>query len=199
MRRMWLPCIAVATFSLSGCSLFLPPRPEPAKAILSEVPDDVPRERRHAATLLVLLPEASADYDTARMAYSVKPYEIAYFRDNEWAETPPQMIQPLLVRTLQRTGFFRAILTPPEIGGASYSLATSIQELIQDYTASPPMLRLALRVQLFSSSGRLVAGREIGVREPMHGATPYAGVIAANHALSKVLREAARFVLASAH
>jgi len=62
------------------------------------MPDDVPHEPGRAATLLVLLPEISPAYDTARMAYSVKLYQLAYFRDNEWAETPAQMIQPLLVQ-----------------------------------------------------------------------------------------------------
>ena len=98
MRHVCLACIASAASLLAGCSLLLPPRPEPVKAVLSEMPDDVPHEPGRAATLLVLLPEISPAYDTARMAYSVKLYQLAYFRDNEWAETPAQMIQPLLVQ-----------------------------------------------------------------------------------------------------
>jgi len=158
------------------------------------MPDDVPHELGRAATLLVLLPEISPAYDTARMAYSVK---LAYFRDNEWAETPAQMIQPLLVQTLQRTGFFRAILTPPETARTSYVLRAKVLELVQDHTISPPVLRLALRLELLGGSGRPIAGRDIAVQETMREATPYAGVIAANHALAKVLRMAAQFVLTS--
>ena len=198
MRRIRLACITLAVLLLAGCSLLLPPRPEPAKAVLSEVPDDVPHGRRHAANLLVLLPEASPAYDTTRMAYSVKRYEVAYFRDHEWAGTPPRMVQPLLVWTLQRTGFFRAILSPPETADIGYSLRTSILDLVQDYTVTPPVLRLSLRFQLLGASGRPIAGREIKVQEAMREATPYAGVIAANDALAKVLRVAARFVLAAA-
>jgi len=161
------------------------------------MPDDVPHEPGRAATLLVLLPENSPAYDTARMAYSVKLYELAYFRDNEWAETPAQMIQPLLVQTLQRTGFFRAILTPPETARTSYVLRAKVLELVQDHTISPPVLRIALRLDLLGGSGRPIAGRDIAVQETMREATPYAGVIAANHALAKVLRMAAQFVLTS--
>ncbi|HSU06262.1 MAG TPA: ABC-type transport auxiliary lipoprotein family protein [Acetobacteraceae bacterium] len=197
MNRLALAAIALAASLLPGCSLLLPPKPEPVKAILSEVPNDLPHERRHAASLLILTPETSPAYDTTRMAYSVKLYQIAYFRDNEWAETPAQMIQPLLVQTLQRTGLFRAILTPPETGRTDYTLRTNIVNLVQDYTVNPPVLRLAFRLQLLGASGRLIAGREITVQETMRDATPYAGVIAANDAVGKALRIAAGFVLNS--
>jgi len=197
VRRICLACIALVTFSLPGCSLLLPPRPEPIKAILSEVPNEVPRERRHTASLLVLLPDIRPAYDTTRMAYSMKLYQLAYFRDNEWAETPAQMILPLLVQTLQRTGFFGAILTPPESGRTDYTLRTNILDLVQDYTVSPPVLRFAFRLQLLGASGRLIAGREIAVQETMREATPYAGVLAANDVLAKALRMAAGFVLNS--
>ena len=197
MNRLALAAIALAASLLPGCSLLLPPKPEPVKAILSEVPNDLPHERRHAASLLILPPDTSPAYDTTRMAYSVKLYQIAYFRDNEWAETPAQMIQPLLVQTLQRTGLFRAILTPPETGRTDYTLRTNIVNLVQDYTVNPPVLRLAFRLQLLGASGRLIAGREITVQETMRDATPYAGVIAANDAVGKALRIAAGFVLNS--
>ena len=39
---------------------------------------------------------------TTQMAYSTEAYQIAYFAKNEWAETPSQMIQPLIVKTPYR-------------------------------------------------------------------------------------------------
>lgn len=189
--------MALAGLSLSSCSLLLPPKPEPVRALLSEVPNDLPHQRRHAVSLLILLPDTSPAYDTTRMAYSAKLYQLAYFRDNEWAETPAQMMQPLLVQTLQRTGFFRAILTPPETGPIDYTLRTILLELVQDYTITPPVLRLGFRLQLLGPSGRLIAGREISVQETMREATPYAGVLAANDAVAKALRETALFVMGS--
>jgi cholesterol transport system auxiliary component len=197
MRRFCVICAAVVVPWLVGCSQLLPPKTEPMTAILNKLPDRVPTMAAHAATLLVRLPEASAAYDTTRMAYSVKSYQLAYFRDNQWAETPAQMIQPLLVRTLRQTGFFRAILSLPESEPASYALRTEILELIQDYTASPPVLRLSLRLQLFDASGRPIAGRDIVEQETMRGALPYAGVVAANDAVANALREATLFVTSS--
>jgi len=158
MKRRCLTCIALAAWFLTGCSL-LPPRPEPVRAMLAETPDDVPHGRRHSAVLLVLPPATSPAYDTTRMAYSIRPYQLGYFRDHEWAETPAQMIQPLLVKTLQQTGIFVAILTPPESGHISYALRTDILELVQDHTVNPPVLRLALRLQLLDASGQPIAPR----------------------------------------
>jgi cholesterol transport system auxiliary component len=132
------------------------------------------------------------------MAYSVRPYQLAYFRDNQWAATPAQMIQPLLARTLQQTGLFREILSPPQSGQVSYVLRTEITELLQDYTVSPPVLRLTLHLQLFDETGQAIAGREISELETMRDATPYGGVNAANDALAKALLEAAQFVINSA-
>jgi cholesterol transport system auxiliary component len=198
MRQKVLVRIAIAAASLlTACSLVAPPRSEPATAILSKVPDRLPHKASHASTLLVLRPETSSAYDTTRMAYSVRSYQLAYFRDNQWAGTPAQMIQPLLTRTLEQTGFFRAILSPPA-SGQSYTLRTEIMELVQDYTVSPPVLRLALRLQLLDASSQAVADREISEQEKIQDMTPYAGVNAANDALARALREAAQFVISSA-
>jgi cholesterol transport system auxiliary component len=197
MRRLRFIYAAVAIPWLLGCSSLLAPKTEPMTAILDKAPDRVPVMAAHPATLLVRLPETSAAYDTTRMAYSVKPYQLAYFRDNQWAGTPAEMIQPLLVRTLQQTGYFRAILSPPESEPAGYSLRTEILELTQDYSASPPVLRFRLRVQLFDASGRPIAGRDIVEQETMREARAYAGVVAANDAVANALQEATLFVTRS--
>ncbi|HEX3991698.1 MAG TPA: ABC-type transport auxiliary lipoprotein family protein, partial [Acetobacteraceae bacterium] len=194
MRRFGLACSVLAAQWLVGCSLLLPPKPEPVTAILDKMPGHVPTGVVHPDTLLVRSPETSAAFDTTRMAYSVKAYQLAYFRDNQWAETPAQMIQPLLVRTLQQTGFFRAILSPPESETPSYSLRTEILELIQDHTTNPPVVRLKLHLQLFQASGWPIASRDIVEQEAMANAVPYAGVVAANDVVAKALRTTAQFV-----
>lgn len=195
MKRFCLICVAFVAPLLMGCSQLLPPRPEPTQMMLSEVPDWIPSSHRHTATLLLLPPEAGAAYDTMRMAYRIEPYQLGYFRDNEWAETPSEMIQPLLVKMMQQTGFFRAVLTQPEAGGTSYALRTEILELLQDYTVSPPVLRLSLRLQLRSASGRPAGSHDVIAQETIQKATPYGGVVAANHALAEALRQATQFVL----
>lgn len=185
----------LAAALLAGCALLSPPQREPTKDVLSKLPDAILRERGHAGSLMVLRPEASPAYDTTRMAYTERPYQLGYFRDHEWAEPPAQMIQRLLTETLERTGLFRSVLTPPDLARAGYTLRSELLELVQDYTRSPPVARLALRVELLGPSGQSAAGRDIVLEERMRAATPYAGVVAANDALARALQDLAQFVL----
>ena len=195
MRPFRAPLAAVL---IASCALLSPPQREPAKELLSKLPNAIPYAYSQAGSLTILRPEASPAYDTAPMAYTERPYQLGYFRDHEWAEPPAQMIQKLLVETLEQTGFFRSVLTPPAIAPAGYTLRTEILELTQDYTRVPPLFRLALRVELLGPSGHSSASREIVIEEPMQAATPYAGVIAANNALARALQDAAELVVAHA-
>jgi len=166
--------------------------------MLSKVPDNLPHEREHNVTLLILPPETSAAYDTTRMAYSARHYEIGYFRDNEWAETPAQMIESLLDRTLRETGYFKAVLTSQVVERPTIRLQTEILELLQDYTVNPPVLRLAIQVRLFDPAGRMIADRDIRHDEALAEPTPYSGVVTANDAAAMALGDVAQFVLETA-
>ncbi len=189
---------ALVAAALAACTLF-PPAPEaPTRELISQLPPDIPTRAQRAATLLVQAPATAPVYDTAQMAYTVQPYQIAYFARHEWGATPAEMLQPLLVRTLERTGAFSAVLTPSYVGRYSYVLNTEIVELAQDFTAAPAALHLSLRFRLSDgATARVIASGEINLREPMREKTPYAGVVAANAAAAKALREVARFVLAN--
>jgi cholesterol transport system auxiliary component len=88
------------------------------------------------------------------------------------------------------------VLTPPPVGRVSYTLRSEIVELLQDFTTQPATLRLGLHIELADdAAGRVIASKDIALREPMRQAAPEAGVAAANEALAKALQEVARFVL----
>lgn len=197
MKRAALAAV-LAPAALAACAL-LSPAKEMTTARLEKTPAEVPRAEAGPATLLLFRPDAKPAFDTARMAYSVRPYEVAYYKNHQWGGTPGQMLLPLLAKTLESTGRFKAVLSPPYTGRYTYGLRTEILELVQDYTSEPPVLRLSLRLRLSDdTANRLVAAREITLAEPMRGKTPYAGVLAANEAGAKALAEAARFVLDNA-
>jgi cholesterol transport system auxiliary component len=197
--RVGITVAALAVSGLAGCALLYPAESEMMTAVLQKMPVELPRREPRPVTLLVFPPEAKRSYDTNQMAYTVRPYQVAYFSHHQWGDTPSQMLQPLLVRTLESTGYFTAVLTPPSTGRYTYALRTEILELAQDFTSKPAELRLSLRLRLSDDAGdRVVATKEISLREPMQEATPYAGVVAANDATAKALREVARFVLEKA-
>jgi cholesterol transport system auxiliary component len=186
--------------AMAGCTVLSPVDIETTKALITKLPPDLaprlPQLKTRAATLLVLPPETRPIYDTTQMAYTVRPYQIDYFSRNEWGATPSQMLQPLLVQTLENSHAFSAVLVPPYSGSYNYVLRTEILELTQDFTSEPAALQLTLRFQLNNgTSNRLIASKEISLREPMQQKTPHAGVVAANDAVAKALREAASFVL----
>jgi cholesterol transport system auxiliary component len=179
---------------LAGCALPAPEAPA-TLSLIDQWPADLPRGQAGASTLLVLAPQARPAYDTTRMAYRLRPHHIAYYARNEWAETPPQMLQPLLVRTLEATGRFQAVLAPPHAGASTYRVEVELLELLQDYSAQPPLLRLVLHVQLTDASRRTLASRELALQQPLPEQTPAGGVRAANAAMAQALRDVAGFVL----
>lgn len=184
--------------ALAGCAI-APAEPAITTSMLDQLPAEVPHRAASALALVVFPPDAQPAVDTVQMAYATKPHQIAYYTRNEWAETPPQMIQPLLLRTLEATGAFHAVVPPPAAGMPALALRTDVVELVQDYTREPPVLRLALRVRLGDERSHAVLGtREIAVQEAMQQAGPEAGVHAANAAIAKALREVAQFVLEKA-
>jgi cholesterol transport system auxiliary component len=188
----WIACVLF----VSSCTLFSPLNIETKKNVLNSIPLDLPSERTQPATLLVLNPETVPAYATTKMAYSTQAYQIAYFTKNEWAETPSQMIQPLVVQTLRDTHYFSDILSPPYFGHHTFELRLEILELKQDFTSTPATLQLALRISLRrDATSQVVATKELSMSQPMSERNPYAGVVAANEALVKLLRELAQFVV----
>jgi cholesterol transport system auxiliary component len=191
--------VAAAASAFAGCALLAPAEREMSTAVLDKLPGALPHRDARPVKLLVFAPEAKPIYDTAQMAYSLQAHQVAYFRDHQWAQPPSQMLQPLLARTLEATGYFGAVLMPPYTGRYDYALRTEIIELLQDFASEPAAFRLSLRLRLSDdAANRLVATKEIALREPMRQKKPDAGVVAANDALAKALQEVARFVLENA-
>jgi cholesterol transport system auxiliary component len=193
------PALIACVVLISGCALFSPINIDTKKNVLDNIPHDLPSEKTHPATLLVLIPETTPAYATTQMAYSTEAYQVAYFTKNEWAETPSQMIQPLVVQTLRNTHYFSEVLSPPYFGHHTFGLRIEILELTQDFTSEPAMLQLAMRISLSrEATNQVVATKEFSVSQPMRERNSYAGVVAANEAMPKLLRELARFVVEQA-
>lgn len=192
--------IFAAILSLTSCSLLSPVKTKPASAYeIDQIPTYVPQKKKHAVNILVLLPDEVTAYNTTSMAYTLRPYEISYYSQSRWSETPAQMLLPLLVQTLQKTNYFQAVLTPPFGGKYDYTLVTQILRLEQDFTHTPAALVFVVRAQLNQiSSDRMIATKEIRVVQPMMRNDAYSGVVAANQAVEKILKQMAEFCMSHA-
>lgn len=179
----------------ASCSILSPVKSDPPSAYVLNTVPSIPIQRdKPRSTILVSMPETRPVFNTTQMAYTTKLYRVAYFSQNQWAETPSQMLQPLIVQTLQNTHTYRAVLTPPYSGRYDYVLNTEITQLQQNFTHKPALLQFSLRAQLVSmATNQVIAARQFTVYNPIPKNTPYNGVISANKAAAKVLKQLAAF------
>lgn len=193
------PAALVALLALGACTQFQPVKNEPPKlfALQAEF-DRVPAAQSASLTLAVNAPRAAPGYDSPRMVYVRKSYELESFAKNQWVDTPARMLAPLLVRALEGGGRFRAVVQAPSPVAADLRLDTEIVRLQQEFIAQPSRVHLTLRAQLVDvKSARVLASREFDVVEDAASEDPYGGVIAANRAVRRVLLELVDFSAAA--
>lgn len=197
IKNIFIICMSV--FTLCNCSVFSPIKTEPQNSyVINALPSTGGKKITRPITLLVMQPETNPIYDTTSMAYTTHPYQIAYFAKNHWAETPANMLKPLIVQALQNTHYFHAVVTPVFIGNYQYILSTQIQQLQQDYSHLPGILRLTLRAQLTKViNNRVMSAKQFTMTETISQNTPYQGVIAANEATAEMLAKLTRFCIES--
>jgi len=184
-----------AILALGACTQFQPVKNEPPKlfALQAEL-DRAPAAPSASLTLAVNAPRAAPGYDSSRMVYVRKSYELESFAKNQWVDTPARMLAPLLVRALEGSGKFRAVVQSPSPVAADLRLDTEIVRLQQEFIAHPSRVHLTLRAQLVDvKSARVVASREFDVVENAASEDPYGGVMAANLAVRRALVELVAF------
>lgn len=151
-------------------------------------------EKHDTATLLINLPKPQAGFDTTRMAYLLRPYEVSYYAFNRWGDTPSRMLAGLLVQTMERTGLWRAVVQAPSAVRADYRLDCDNLVLEQQFF-SPSRVLVALRAQLIDvKQQRVIGTRDFEVFQTAPTEDAYGGVVAANQAVGKLLGELAEWV-----
>jgi cholesterol transport system auxiliary component len=202
MANSWdrvLVATALLIFS-SGC--VAPPVGEaPHTYVLTadeRIGDAGPRvEHLREQVLLVNLPQAESGFDTSRIAYLKRPLEVSYYAASQWADQPARMLLPLLVRTLENTGRWRAVVPMPSPARADYRLETTGVMLQQEFMEQPSRMRVSMRLQLVDLRDyRAVGARHFEAIETAPSEDAYGGVVAANRGLGKLLQEAADWVAA---
>jgi len=152
---------------------------------------------RHASvSLLISEPEAVAGYQTEQMYYVKKPFGLSSFVHNAWVSSPAKMLLPLLIQSLQNTGYFYAVVTTPYANKADYRLDTQLVELQQNFLCKPSVIQFVVKVVLtHTEDDRVIASRIINLRVNCPQDTPYGGVIAANQATTTFTALVSDFVV----
>lgn len=150
---------------------------------------------RHSA-LWVTAPEAAAGYQTEQMFYVTKPFEQAAFVKNSWTNPPGDMLYPLMVQSLQKTGFFYAVMSSVYSQGADYRLDTQLLSLQQNFLRKPSVIEFSAKVVLTRvADTKVIASKIISLYIPCPTDTPYGGVIAANKATQQFTAIMSDFVV----
>lgn len=186
-------------FTLAGCNL-LGPQKTPSTTTytlaVAKIRDRVLHD--HKITLLVSPPTAAAGYDTRKMIYTQKPYELSEFALNQWAAPPAEMLESILLQKLGDTGYFHAVISTAFSTQREYLLKTNLIELRQDFTVNPSRIRLALQAELIDAKeSRVINTRTFTCSMPSPKNTPYDGVVAANRAVEFLLSQVAQFCVRS--
>jgi cholesterol transport system auxiliary component len=186
-------------FLLTACSVFSPIKTEPNNTyILNQAPAPSVKKSSHHWAVLVNYPQSSAVLNTTQMIYSTQMFKLAYFSKNQWIDTPSQMLQPLIVQTLQNTHYFKEVLSPGTLGQYNIVLNTQLLQLQQVFFNQSSRVRIILRVELVNvnDNNRLIGTKEFSVDEDAYP-TPYGGVVAANRGIAKILAQLAQFTISS--
>lgn len=152
--------------------------------------------RPHHVSILVTAPEAVAAFQTEEMLYIKKPYQLEPFVKNAWTAPPADMLFPLLVQSLQRTGYFYAVTSSPYSEEATYRLDTQLLSLAQSFLKKPSVLEFTAKIVLTRTSDNKVIGSQIISQQiACLSDTPYGGVVAANKASLQFTARAVDFVI----
>ena len=195
MSTLRLLCLVAIVLSISACSVLNPPS-EPNTYVLDARVDAPPNIRRSQQVLLVALPRAEPGFDSLRIAYTRTPLALNYYSKSQWADTPARMLTPLLVRALEQSGRFRAVITQPTPALADLHLETQLIRLQQEFLQQPSQVRLTLRAQLLDNDQRrVIASQLFEAVAPAPSEDAYGGVQAANQAVAELLKQILAFVL----
>jgi cholesterol transport system auxiliary component len=195
--RMWkCGVVMIVTAIMAGCLSPRTPEGPIHTYVLARNESAVERSRAATkrdvqSTLLVNVPRAEPGFDTPRMAYLARPFELSYYATHQWAETPARMLVTLLVQSLEQSGAWRAVVPVPTSVKGDYRVDGQGLVLQQEFVQRPSQVRLALRLQLVALGEQRVVGTKwFELVEPAASEDAYGGVSAANRAVTRLLEQA---------
>ncbi len=140
--------------------------------------------------LQVSLPLAEPGFETPRMVYVKRPYELEQYALNQWADQPARMFASLMVQALGRTGLWRAVVPVPGPIRGDFRLDSYGFSLQQEFMQDPSLVRVTVRAQLVEAKeSRVVGTRAFESVEKAQSDDAYGGVVAANRAIAVLLDE----------
>lgn len=150
--------------------------------------------RRHS--ILITAPQAVAGYQTEQMMYVRTPFSLNPFAHSAWISPPADMLYPLIIQSIQQTGYFYAVTSNPTAEPTDYRLDTQLLALQQNFLKKPSELEVNIKVVLSHlATNQVIASYLFKERIPCSKDTPYGGVVAANLATKHFTADLAAFIV----
>jgi cholesterol transport system auxiliary component len=181
---------AVLVLTGSGCLSLRTDSPEVRTYHLSlnGLSNNILPKQIDGPVLLVSPPQAEPGFETQRMVYVKRPYELEYFSVNQWADSPVRMLTPLMVQVLNQSGPWRTVIPLPSSISGDYRLDVFGFLLQQEFLQQPSRVRITARLQLVGLKESTILGvRAFEVVENAPCENAYGGVQAANRAVAGLL------------
>ncbi len=138
---------------------------------------------KSSRTILITTTNAASAYESKQMLYMKQSFAINSFAQNAWISPPADMIFPLIIQSVQRSGNFRAVVGPTTNESADYRLDSELIELQQNFLQKPSRIQLSIKADLTDvRDGKILASKLFRYSIPTPTENPYGGVIAANQA-----------------
>lgn len=157
---------------------------------------DLASPHKSAHTILISPTEASAAYQGKDMFYVKRPFEMQSFAYSTWVSPPAEMLAPLIVQSVQRSCYFKAVLSNVSDAATDYRLDTQLLELQQNFLENPSVIQLSVRAVLTDvHNNQIIASQLFKQQVPCSDASPYGGVVAANRATRELTGKLVHFIL----
>ncbi|SNR49656.1 ABC-type transport auxiliary lipoprotein family protein [Puniceibacterium sediminis] len=160
-------CLALS--GLSGCSALsaLSDVSTPLDVYELRAPDDVPVARGNPLPLVVTIetPTTGGALQTDHIMIRPDPYQAQYLPDVRWSEDVPQLVQTLMLRTLESTQALRYVGRTPLGAGGDYAIMTEITDFQAEAAAvdAPVLIRLRIVASLVRERDvQIIASRTFG-------------------------------------
>ena len=188
----------VLALILSGCSLL--PKAEPVVIHRYTLDYPVVETRMDSSGPVILVSRIYTRMGLAshRMMYRRDVHKVAYFTKNQWIAPPADMLEPLIVDSLESAGRFAAVVQPGSPVVADLRLDLHLAELYQDFSSRPGSVRFRIRAQLLNMNTlSVLATQQFDYSLPVATETAASGVDAINMVVQKFLPELVKFSLAA--
>jgi len=198
----WIKLVLFAVLMLtSACSNlnYSPSKEQNLKRYEISLTQSLNKRLNPAGPNLLIYPlKANNLYNTVRIAYSTNAFEVSYYAQNEWADTPARLLFPLVIANMENTNLFSAVVSTGSSAISDLALDAELLTLIQKYQESSSKIILSVRIQLVDLRKRSIIGSEtLTIEETAPSNDPYGAVVATNVAAGKLMEQMRNFVLQS--